>query len=69
MAGMKIIITVDDDDAVACPDTPWTANLVVCEEGSGQHAYDDAGIGATVRDAIEDLLRTAAGDTDVDALR
>lgn len=56
---MKITITLDDDDRVQCPETPWTANVVGGDE--------DAGIGVTPEAAVADLLSGLTKDDEESA--
>lgn len=53
-------ITVDDDDRDQCPENPWTATIHG-EDGQLIGA-GEAGLGATIAEAVADVLSRNAGD-------
>lgn len=64
----RIIITIDDVDAQEypedCADQPWTANIQITSDDGRVSEFGDARIGATVREAIENLMQEADPDDD-----
>lgn len=61
---MQLTFVIDTDDSEQCPDKPWTANLtIVTDDGRASEAAS-AGIGSTVREAIENLLDELDTDDD-----
>lgn len=64
----KITITIDDIDSREypddCADKPWTAWIQVVSDDGRVSEFADAGLGATVREAIEDAVSEIPGDHD-----
>lgn len=61
MATRTLYIEVDDESREQSPDKPWTAYWT----DDGAVLACEAGLGATVREAIADLLANDMSDLDI----